>query len=210
MKQAILFLIALLAVLTAESRDIKGRILDENNAPLGFVNVVLINKNDSTFISGTITKEDGSFLFEEAVNVPAILKFSSIGYATLSKDIPPTGNLGTVTLTPESVMLGEVVVKSNRPVTAIKGDALVTNVAGSQLEHAGTANDVLMQVPMVLGRDGSFEVFGKGSPAIYINGREVQDLTQLSQLNSADIQNVEVITNPGSKYDASVKSVIRI
>ena len=80
-------------------------------------------------------------------------------------------------------MLGEVVVKSNRPVTAIKGDALVTNVAGSQLEHAGTANDVLAQVPMVLGRDGNFEVFGKGSPAIYINGREVQDLTQLSQLN---------------------------
>ena len=200
----------ILASASAFAQGITGKVVDENNTPLDFVNVVLINKNDSTFISGTITNEDGSFLFEDVVNVPAFLKFSSIGYATISKEIPPTGNLGIVTLIPESVMLGEVVVKSNRPVTAIKGDALVTNVAGSQLEHAGTANDVLTQVPMVLGRDGNFEVFGKGSPVIYINGREVQDLTQLSQLNSADIQNVEVITNPGSKYDASVKSVIRI
>lgn len=87
--------------------------------------------NDSTFVSGTVTNEDGNFLFEGAVNVPAFLKCSSIGYATISKEIPPTGNLRTDTLTPESVMLGEVVVKSNRPVTAIKGDALVTTVVAS-------------------------------------------------------------------------------
>lgn len=118
-------------ILSSMAQGITGKVVDENNTPLDFVNVVLINKNDSTFISGTITNEDGSFLFENAVNVPAFLKFSSTGYATISKEIPPTGNLGTVTLTPESVMLGEVVVKSDRPVTAIKGDALVTTVAGS-------------------------------------------------------------------------------
>ncbi|MDO4320537.1 MAG: outer membrane beta-barrel protein, partial [Bacteroidales bacterium] len=113
-------------------------------------------------------------------------------------------------MSPESVMLGEVVVKSNRPVTAIKGDALVTNVAGTQLEHAGTAEDVLVQVPMVVGRNGVFEVFGKGSPAIYINGRLVRDSNELMQISSADIKNVEVVTNPGVRYDASVNSVIRI
>ena len=106
--------------------------------------------------------------------------------------------------------LQKVVVKSSRPVVAIKGNALVTTVANSQLEHAGTANDVLRQIPMVTGRDGNFEVFGKGTPLIYINGRAVQDKNELSQLNSQDIKNVEVITNPGAKYDASVKSVIRI
>ncbi len=199
-----------LTILSSIARDITGKVVDENNIPLDFVNVVLLNKNDSTFISGTITNEDGSFLFEEAINATVFLKFSSIGYASITKDIPPTGNLGIVTLTPESVMLGEVVVKSNRPVTAIKGDALVTTVAGSQLEHAGTAEDVLVQVPMVVGRDGAFEVFGKGSPTIYINGRLVRDSNELMQISSADIKNVEVVTNPGVRYDASVKSVIRI
>ena len=53
-------------------------------------------------------------------------------------------------------------------------------------------------------------MFGKGTPLIYINGRAVQDKNELSQLNSQDIKNVEVITNPGAKYAASVKSVIRI
>lgn len=207
------FLVSILtfsAAVTSMAQGITGRVVDESNEPLDFVNVVLLNKNDSTFISGTITNEDGGFLFDEAVNVPVFLKFSSIGYATISKDVPPAGNVGVVTLTSESVMLGEVVVKSNRPVTAIKGDALVTTVAGSQLEHAGTAEDVLVQVPMVVGRDGVFEVFGKGSPAIYINGRLVRDSNELMQINSADIKNVEVVTNPGVKYDASVSSVIRI
>ena len=103
-----------------------------------------------------------------------------------------TGNFGMIVLATESTMLGEVVVKSNRPVTAIKGDALVTNVAGTQLEHAGTAEDVLVQVPMVVGRDGSFEVFGKGSPAIYINGRLVRDSNELMQISSADIKTLKL------------------
>ena len=53
MKNTILFLTAILAVLPAFSRDIKGRILDENNAPLDFVNVVLYC--DSTFVAGGIS-----------------------------------------------------------------------------------------------------------------------------------------------------------
>lgn len=42
---------------------------------------------------------------------------------------------------------------------------------------------------------------GKGSPAIYVNGREVRDINELAQINSADIKNVEVVTNPGAKID---------
>lgn len=132
-----------------------------------------------------------------------------MGYKPTCKDCIGE-NVGVITMEEDSKMLGEVVVKSSRPVTAIKGNALVTTVANTQLSHAGTANDVLRQVPMVTGRDGNFEVFGKGTPLIYINGRVVQDKNELVQLNSQDIKNVEVITNPGAKYDASVKSVIRI
>ena len=107
-------------------------------------------------------------------------------------------------------MLDEVVVKVDPSLTKLKGNALVTRVSGTQLEHAGTANDVLKQVPMVLGENGNFEVFGKGAPAIYVNGRMVEDLSELSQINSANIKNVEVVTSPGAKYDASVKAVINI
>ena len=67
---------------------------------------------------------------------------------------------------------------------------------------------VKSSLPKTILKNGNFEVFGKGTPLIYINGRLVQDKNELAQLNSQDIKNVEVITNPGSKYDASVKSVI--
>lgn len=53
-------------------------------------------------------------------------------------------------------------------------------------------------------------MFGKGTPLIYINGRKLHDLSELEQLNSDEIKKVEVIRNPGSRYDATVKAVVRI
>lgn len=63
---------------------------------------------------------------------------------------------------------------------------------------------------MVVSNGGAVEVFGKGAPAIYVNGRKVNNLQDLGQLNSQDIKAVEVITNPSAAYSADVQSVIRI
>ena len=208
MKTAILILTALCAGLPAFSRDIKGRILDENNAPLDFVNVVLYC--DSTFVAGGISDTEGLFSIPTDADCDLTAKVSFAGYETISSNVPQNGDMGVIGLFPSAVELGEVVVKATRPSTLMKGNALVTNVEGSSLAVAGTANDVLVRVPMVVDNGGSIEVFGKGSPAIYINGRKVNDLQELSQLNSGDIKNVEVITNPGAAYAADVKSVIRI
>ena len=190
------------------AQNITGQVTDTKGEPLAFANVVLLNRQDSVFINGTVSRADGCFTIDSSCN-GGIIKVTSVGYKTICKDCEGE-NVGIIKMEEDIKMLGEVVVKSSRPVTAIKGNALVTTVANSQLSHAGTANDVLRQVPMVTGRDGNFEVFGKGTPLIYINGRLVQDKNELAQLNSQDIKNVEVITNPGAKYDASAKSVIRI
>ena len=124
--------------------------------------------------------------------------------------VPSTGNLGVIRLAPSVKELGEVVVKATHPSTTMKGNALITNIEGSSLAIAGTANDVLARVPMVVDNGGTLEVFGKGTPEIYINGRKVNDRQELSQLNSQDMKNVSVITNPGAAYAANVKSVILI
>lgn len=57
---------------------------------------------------------------------------------------------------------------------------------------------------------GSLEVIGRGKPLFYINGRQVRDLNELKQLSSEEIKSVEVIQNPGVRYDASVSAVVRI
>ncbi len=123
---------------------------------------------------------------------------------------PGDGNAGTITMSEENVILDEVSVKASRPVITLRGGTLVTPVEGTILEYEGTANDVLSHVPMILGRDGNFTVMGKGSPIIYINNRKLADYNDLWILNSSDIKNIEVITNPGVKYAVDAKAVIRI
>lgn len=177
------------------AQSITGKVVDTKGEPLAFANVVLLNRQDSAFVKGAVSGEDGSFSIDSVCN-GGIIKVTSVGYKTICKDCEGE-NVGVIKMEEDSKMLGEVVVKSSRPVIAIKGNALVTTVVNSQLSHAGTANDVLRQVPMVTGRDGNFEVFGKGVPLIYINGHVVQDKNELAQLNSQDIKNVEIITNPG-------------
>ncbi len=208
MKTIMTLIITLMVIFPASGREIKGKVTDDKNTPLEYVNVVLYC--DSTYINGGITDANGDFIITTDAKCQLSAKFSFIGYETRIENVPGTGDFGVLTLTPSSVELGEVVVNASRPSTTLKGNALVTNVEDSMLAIAGTANDVLAKIPMVVNNEGSFEVFGRGAPEVYINGRKVNDLIELSQLNSQDIKNVEVISNPGAAYSAEVKSVIRI
>ena len=62
---------------------------------------------------------------------------------------------------------------------------------------------------IVKDKDG-FNVLGKGTPLIYLNGRQLRDLSELDRIRSEEIKSVEVITNPGARYDATVKAVVKI
>ena len=188
---------------------IHGRIIDGEAEPMVAGVVYIISPDSSRPITYGITDYNGEFSIP-CDSKDVTLKISYLGYDDFSMQVPASGNCGIITLSESPVKLQEVVVKGDLPATRLSGNSMITSVANTVLEHAGTANDVLIYVPMVLGRDGKFEVFGKGTPVIYVNGREIRDVTELEQINSADIKDVEVITNPGAKYDASVNSVIRI
>ena len=190
------------------AQSVSGKLIDENSQPLPYANVVLLSLPDSTFVSGTVSGEDGTFIID-ATSENRIVKISSIGYKTVYKPVSPA-NIGVVRLVSDAQMLGEVVVKGNLPVTRMKGDAMVTSVENSVLSKVGSANDVLTKIPGITKKQDAFEVFGKGTPLIYINGRKLHDLSELEQLSSDDIKSVEVIRNPGSRYDATVKAVVRI
>lgn len=106
--------------------------------------------------------------------------------------------------------LGEVVVKAHLPQYKKTHEGLLTNVAGTVLSKMGTAEDVLKHVPSIVKKQDGYEVVGKGTPIIYINGRKMQDISELDNIKSSDIKSVEVIQNPGATYDASVNAVIKI
>lgn len=110
----------------------------------------------------------------------------------------------------QTQQLGEVVVKSRLPRTKLKGNSMVTRIKGSVLGQSGTAHEMLAKVPGMTMKGDELEVLGKGTPIIYINGRKMHDKNELKQLRSEEILSVEVITNPGAQYDATISSVVRI
>lgn len=210
MKTKLLFLSLILISTQSFAQNISGRLTDDSNQPVEFANVVLLALPDSAFVQGTISAADGSFQLPSDGKTERLLRISSIGFTTIYKRCT-AGSLGDIPLSFDTQVLSEVVVKASLPATRLRGDALVTNVQAGVLAKAGSATDVLGKIPGIMRTEkASFEVFGKGTPLIYINGRQVRDAAELESLRSEDIKEVELITNPGAKYDSTVKSVIRI
>lgn len=110
----------------------------------------------------------------------------------------------------DTLMLKEVAVQVTKPVSRLASDGIVTAVKGTVLQQLGTAKDVLSYIPGVISSNGSIEVFGKGTPIIYINGREMRNPIELDQLKSEKIKEVKLITNPGARYGGDTNAVIRI
>lgn len=112
--------------------------------------------------------------------------------------------------TTKTQQLNEVVVTAVRDVTRIDGDGMLTTIQGTVLQNLGSAKDVLGYIPGVINNNGAIEVFGKGTPMFYINGRPMRNPLELDQLKSYQIKDVKVITNPGARYDSGTNAVIRI
>ena len=208
MRLAALFAAVMMSLNTmAKTHDVGGRVTDENGQPMAFVNVVLLSLPDSTFVQGAVTDEQGHFKIVTSTN-EGLFKVSSIGYET--QYLKAADGL-TIRMKEETQALGEVVVKSQLPKTHAKGDAMRTTVAGTILEKAGTVSDALSKIPSLEAeRDGAVKVLGRGDAEVYINGRRVHDEKELSRLRSDQIQHVDVIQNPGARYAASTKAVVRI
>lgn len=190
------------------AQNISGKIVDAKGEPLAFANVVLLNRQDSAFAKGAVSGENGFFSIDSPCN-GGIIKVTSVGYKTIFKDCKGE-NVGVIKMEEDSKMLGEVVVKSSLPKTILKNGGMMTTIVGSVLEKAGTMENLLDRIPNVSAQNGNIKVFGRGEPVIYINGREMRDKSELDRLHSDNIKSIEVISNPGARYAASTKAVIRI
>ncbi|MCF0172978.1 MAG: TonB-dependent receptor [Bacteroidales bacterium] len=107
-------------------------------------------------------------------------------------------------------MLEQSVATAHIQRTAVRRGAVVTTVAGSPLEKAGSAEDVLSRIPGMVKNGTSLEVAGRGAPQYYIDGRKVYDFEELRRLPSDEIRQIEVIQNPDAQYSADVRAVVRI
>ena len=188
-----------------EDTKVIGHIVDESGQPIEFANISLYNEG---FINGGVSNENGDFVIPcKAQRIT--LKVSYIGYKTVERNVN-VGNIGTITLQPETYMVKGVEIKGEIPQYKMTSGGMTVDVQHSILHDVGTADDLLSMLPLVKARDGKYEVLTKGEPEIYINNKKVHDPIELKQLKSIDVKSVDIITAPGARYNAEVNAVIRI
>lgn len=106
--------------------------------------------------------------------------------------------------------LDEIEISAVRQFTTSTARGIKISMSGNPLGDIGSAIDAIKQMPMIDASDNGISVIGKGTPVIYINGHQVRDKNELELLTSKDLDSVEIITNPSSKYGPEVTSVILI
>lgn len=204
-----------------------GKVIDEATGKgIGFASVQLSTMRfDSVaksmqpkVIAGQLTEENGDFSLE---NLPVMgqftLKISYLGYANVEQKVafgPPPGSgnggfnlnavdkdLGNIALATSSRMLKEVTVTGEASTVSLSLDKKVYKVDKDGVAAGGTAEDALKNVPSVnVDIDGNVTM-RNAAPQIFVDGRPTT-LT-MDQIPAESIDNIEVITNPSAKYDAS-------
>jgi hypothetical protein len=214
-----LFIIAIttsLVVLQGQGQQkltINGQLKDQQNMQaVAYATVALRKSSDSTFITGVASNPDGGFSLENIGRGSYTIIISAIGYNHVAKtvDLTDNYNLGVILLQQKSVALGEVVVMGERLKAKTETDKTTYFMNKKMYDASDNGVDLLNYIPGIqvdIMKNISLE--GSQHVVILVDGKE-RDRNFLSQLSSNQIDKVEIINTPGSKYDADVTGVINI
>ncbi len=192
---------------------ITGRVSDASSGkPVEFANVILFAKKDSSQITGTVTGKDGKFELKNIKLGSYYISVQFVGYARkvvnniVISGSSPDSFLGKILLRPSQITMKNVVVEGQRSPISYDLDKKVVDVSQMHTAMAGTAADVLQNVPSVsVDVDGTVSLRGSTNFTVLIDGRpsvlSAQDALQ--QIPASSIKNIEIMTNPSAKYDAS-------
>lgn len=208
MKKLNLFIFLLLPLfcLAQASFKLNGKVADEK-MPLAWTDVVILNQ-EGEIINGATTKEDGSF--ELILNKGFYkVKISLQGYAEFDKVLTIEKNidLGLIVVKENVTNLGEVVIQSGKNTIEQKIDRVVYNLENNVTNVGGDALSAINTAPGVVVQNNAITILGKGTSRVMIDGRMIEltaeELNEfLKSISASDIKNIEIISNPSSKYEA--------
>lgn len=204
----------------AQNGILTGTLLDEKSIPLVSANVSIIKADDTTIIAGTLTSADGKFSIKTPDTGKYFLRFTSIGFAEFkSEGFEVTSadfykDFGSITMKAQGKTMENVFVTTLRPTITQLADKMVVTVEGTAMAAGNTAFTVLSKAPGVfVDAEGNIQLNGKGGIMVMIDGRQTflsaRDLrTMLEAMPAENLKNIEIITNPSSKYEAEGSSGI--
>ncbi|MEM8763038.1 MAG: outer membrane beta-barrel protein [Bacteroidota bacterium] len=217
MKRAILFLFfAFLAFqpIWSQNFEISGKVVDQDNEPIPFANIVLLTVSDSTFVKGTASDEKGMFRLDEILPDLYYLQASFIENTSevVALDVKQTISIGALVVV-NSTKLSEVVVRGKKPTISRLPDRLIFNVENTVVAE-GSSWDILRSTPGVIANESRLLIRGEEA-TVFINDRRVQltgnEIQALLQgFSGNNVSSVEVITNPSAAFDADSGPVLNI
>jgi len=232
MKQSVLlFLLFLLAAnvtaqtagITVQSVTVKGKLVsaDDQN-PLPYATISISRETaPANSIKKLATREDGSF---STTLTPGkyIVTFHFVGMNDIIKSVEVTASqnpldMGVISMTESAIQLDELSVTAQRPLVKVEIDKLTYSAKDDPEASTSNVLDMLRKVPLVT-VDGEDEIQLKGSSnfKIYLNGKPSNMISGnpsqvLKSMPANSVKDIEVITDPGAKYDAEgVGGIINI
>jgi outer membrane receptor protein involved in Fe transport len=220
-KFPVLFLLCLLtAAASAQSGSrITGLVQESGKGGLGGITVTLLKAADSSLAKVAVSDKGGQYEFENIKAGKYLLSFTSVGYekkTTAPFDLAPntTFPVPAIVMTPAAKGLGEVTVQARRPLVENKIDKMVVNVDASPTNAGASALEVLEKSPGIsVDRDGNISIKGKQGVIVLMDGKQTylsgQDLANLLRnMPASQLDQIEIMTQPSAKYDASGNSGI--
>ena len=199
--------------LTAQEQSITGTIKLKKDSDLAAISVMLFQSEKDILQKTTLTNKEGVFIFSNIPEGSYYLQINANGYQdykseqivkkSISISLPP------VTLIEKTNQLDEVVVKSKKPIVQVLADKTVFNVQNTLNATGITGFELLRKAPgIIIDNNDNIIVEGKTGILIYIDGKQsyltgAELINFLKTLQSNDIDSIEIITQPSSKYDAA-------
>lgn len=204
--------ILLLNVTFQYSQTISGQVLSDENEVVPFAAVTLNQAQDSSLVKAVITNDEGNFIINNLTNGSYKLNIFNLGFKEFQQAISFDGgslDLGTIILEIEAENLDAVTVTAEKPMVQVLADKTVFNVENTINATGTSAFELLRKAPgVIVDNNGGIIVEGKAGVQIFIDNKvsvlQGEDLTNyLESLQATDIEAIEIITQPSSKYDAA-------
>ena len=197
------------------SGKISGRVTDAvSGAPLDYATVTLQQKTDLKPVTGTTTDKTGRFAINDVKAGTYTLIAEFIGYQSYTREnvVVDKNNMvidiKTISLSKKQATLESVTVTAGKKLIDNRIDKLVYNAERDITSQSGVATDILKKVPQVsVDVDGNVELAGSAGIRFLIDGKPSaafgSNITDVLQsIPASQIKSIEVVTNPGAKYDA--------
>ncbi|MFT4847463.1 MAG: iron complex outermembrane receptor protein, partial [Sediminicola sp.] len=212
-KDFLLLIFCALTLTGFSQSEINGKVLNDSGEALLYANVVLFSAADTGFIKGAVSNQDGEFNFSSVATGSYFCEASMVGFTKSGTDVfsidGSSGNfdLGEIALS-DNLELKEVEIVAQKSMIEVRPDKMVFNVAATPSVSGIDALELLRRAPGVnVDMDNNIALLGKSGVRIFINGRPTRlsgnDLANLLQnMGSDNIEDIEIISNPSSKYEA--------